>query len=207
MYDGVFSEEFCDILAKKTDHGGLESVDYSKNPDDKYNCNAAIQSNKTVRFYDGVENGDIENISYFVFKHIDKAVEHYIQDLGYQQSFHPSRYKYEVITLSRYLNNNQDEYGLHIGSDCICSSSKTLMIIGLLNHVGEGGEISFPDLGVNVKLNTGSILIFPGNWMFPFKINKPVSNPQYIFNTFTHFADPCNQPDVCLHPIHQEAVA
>jgi hypothetical protein len=204
VYQEVFTEDFCKTMTRRTDSNELESVEYSKNPNDNYNCNAIIQSNKTVKFYDGHPKGTVENISLFMFKRIDIAIKHYIQNLGYENPFHPTRYTYEAITLSRYLNNDKDEYGLHIASDCVCSSSKTLMVIGLLNNVEEGGEISFPDFDVDIKLDLGSILIFPSNWMFPFKINKPISNPQYIFNTFTHFADSCNQPDICLHPIHKK---
>ncbi len=204
IYDNVFPEDFCKTMVERTDSDELASIIHSKDPTDHYNCNALIQSNKTVKFYDGLQNGLIENISVSMFKQIDRAVKYYIQNTGYQRPFHPSRYTYEAITLSRYQNNDQDEYGLHIASDCVCSSSKTLMIIGLLNFVEYGGEISFPDFNVDIKLDLGSILIFPSNWMFPFKINKPISNTQYLFNTFTHFADHCNQSDVCLHPVHKK---
>lgn len=204
VYDHVFEEDFCKSLSEKVQSVDLNQIVYSKNPGDTYNCHAAIQSNLTTKFYDGIQNGDVENTNIFVFRQVERAVRHYIHNCGYKFPFHPSKYTYEAITLSRYLNNDHDEYGLHSASDCICSSSKTLMIIGLLSNVEEGGEICFPDLNLDVKLDMGSILIFPSNWMFPFKVNKPVSGVQHMFHTFTHFADHCNQPDICLHHVHKK---
>ena len=72
VYDGVFSDDFCNEMTKRTDSDELESVNYSKDPGDSYNCNALIQSNKTVKFYDGHKHGTIENISVYMFKKIER---------------------------------------------------------------------------------------------------------------------------------------
>ncbi len=55
-----------------------------------------------------------------------------------------------------------------------------------LNDVEEGGETEFITLNRLVKPETGKVLCFPCNFMFPHKGNIPISNDKYIVTAFVY---------------------
>jgi hypothetical protein len=64
--------------------------------------------------------------------------------------------------------------------------NRILAFILYLNDVEEGGETEFITLNRLVKPETGKVLCFPCNFMFPHKGNIPISNDKYIVTAFVY---------------------
>ena len=64
--------------------------------------------------------------------------------------------------------------------------NRLLAFILYLNDVEEGGETEFMTLNRLVKPETGKVLCFPCNFMFPHKGNIPLSNDKYIVTAFVY---------------------
>ena len=65
-------------------------------------------------------------------------------------------------------------------------SSRTLSVVMYLNDDYEGGEISFPNVGVTIKPEAGSIIFFPSNFVFPHQINEIKNGVRYALPNWYH---------------------
>ena len=111
----------------------------------------------------------------------------YATELGLHEFF-PKDYSFEMIRLKKYEVNDHDEFKLHVDIGDKASSSRFLNLFCYLNDVEEGGETTFPNLGLSFKPKKGSLLIFPPNWFFPHTGEKPLSNSKYLLATNLHYA-------------------
>ena len=69
------------------------------------------------------------------------------------------------------------------------SVNRVFAIIMYLNTVDEGGETEFPYYNVKIKPEKGKVLLFPGNYLFPHKGNKPMSGVKYIATSWVEFQE------------------
>ena len=65
-------------------------------------------------------------------------------------------------------------------------SSRTLSVVMYLNDDYIGGEISFPQVGVTIKPEAGSIIFFPSNFVFTHQINEVTEGVRYALPNWYH---------------------
>jgi len=65
-------------------------------------------------------------------------------------------------------------------------SSRTLSVVMYLNDDYVGGEISFPQVGVTIKPEAGSIIFFPSNFVFTHQINEIKEGIRYALPNWYH---------------------
>ena len=88
-------------------------------------------------------------------------------------------------SISRYPKG-KGHFGIHVDTTSKMTYNRLLAFILYLNDVEEGGETEFMTLNRLVKPETGKVLCFPCNFMFPHKGNIPLSNDKYIVTAFVY---------------------
>jgi hypothetical protein len=78
-------------------------------------------------------------------------------------------------------NHHKDENGeIHVRTKYISNKSGLLY----LNDDYEGGELVFPEQGLSIKPETGSLIFFEGDYKKPHGVNKVIFGPRYNLVTF-----------------------
>lgn len=101
----------------------------------------------------------------------------------------PQLQGFEEIRIKRYRPNENERFDLHVDVGDNRSSKRFLVVFCYLNDVEEGGETTFPTLGISVKPKAGRVLMFPPLWMFPHEARAPVSSNKYIMGTYLHYVN------------------
>ena len=75
----------------------------------------------------------------------------------------------------------------HPYNNTILKSVRALTLVGVLNDNYEGGIYNFPKQEFSIKLETGSIILFPPYWTHPHSVSKITIKPneskyRYIFS-------------------------
>lgn len=122
-----------------------------------------------------------------VFPSIHPYFEQYAYDVGLTIEW-PAEYAFEHIRMKRYLPNGRDEFPPHVDVADQQSASRFLVAFLYLNDVEEGGETTFPNIGVSFKPKAGSLLMFPPLWPWLHAGTKPISGPKYIVGTYLRYA-------------------
>lgn len=65
-------------------------------------------------------------------------------------------------------------------------SSRTLSVVMYLNDDYVGGEISFPQVGVTIKPEAGSVIFFPSNFVFTHQISEVKEGIRYALPNWYH---------------------
>jgi hypothetical protein len=99
---------------------------------------------------------------------------------------------FEAPRMKKYEANDHDQFGWHADVGNHASARRELAMFIYLNDVEEGGETVFKsvlddDKELRIIPKCGRIVIFPPQWMFPHKGNKPISGPKYIVSMYTHY--------------------
>jgi hypothetical protein len=167
-YDDVLSSEMCDDFIKLFQQQELIVRSCENYKFDELNIEEhQAYTHHMDAFYDTCES--IKNRYY-----IDCKIQ-----------YSPNIYGYEPARIKRYINDGNQEFKSHIDNYDINSARRFLVMFYYLNDVQDGGETEFlGDLNIKVKPKKGSIVIFPPNFMYPHKANKPISNNKYIVSTY-----------------------
>ena len=176
-YDNVLPDTFCDYFIKFFE----ANKELAERPDNEgapnfYKLDFTGISDEQMFM-------DINRSVAYMFN--ENAVK-YAKDLGLTDFF-PKDYAFEMIRIKKYDNNDYDEFQTHVDVGDKESSPRFLNLFCYLNDVEEGGETTFPNLGISFKPKKGSLLIFPPNWFFPHAGCKPISNPKYLLSTNLHY--------------------
>lgn len=98
----------------------------------------------------------------------------------------PATQRTSELIIKRYRPGGDDRFQPHFDSIGPVSN-RYLVFLWYLNDVVEGGETAFVDLGLEVRPETGRLLVFPPYWMFQHAGRAPVSNDKYILSTYFLF--------------------
>ena len=84
---------------------------------------------------------------------------------------------------------DEDYTDIHIDTDTKETYNRMVAWVLFLNDVEEGGEFEFLHSELKVKPEKGKVLMFPCNYLFPYRVNTPKSNDLtimtgYIYNDF-----------------------
>lgn len=102
-------------------------------------------------------------------------------------------WQYENLTSTDYCvkqyTKDKDYTDTHIDTDTKETYNRMVAWVLFLNDVEEGGEFEFEYSGLKVKPEKGKVLMFPCNYLFPYRVNTPKSNDLtimtgYIYNDF-----------------------
>jgi prolyl 4-hydroxylase len=97
--------------------------------------------------------------------------------------FWPPSFSFEHLRLKRYLPNGRDSFPLHVDVMSQTAARRFMTAMVYLNTPA-GGETVFPDLGISIAPESGKLLAFPPNWLFPHAGLPPQSTPKYILHTY-----------------------
>lgn len=97
----------------------------------------------------------------------------------------PGEHAFEQFRIKRYVNNGNDAFDCHVDVIDHPSARRFLSFLWYLNDVETGGETVFE--GVEIKPETGKLIVFPPMWMFPHIGKPPISNNKYILSTYLHY--------------------
>ncbi len=101
----------------------------------------------------------------------------------------PSRPHFEDLRMKRYNHAKREGFQPHFDAGDQ-HANRYMVFLWYLNDVAEGGETTFPDLGIKVAARAGRLLMFPPYWMFQHAGLAPVSNDKYIVSTYMLFQAP-----------------
>ena len=99
----------------------------------------------------------------------------------------PEKYAFEEIRFKKYEVNNNDQFNDHVDVKDYDTMKRFLVFFLYLND-NEGGETIFPDYDIKVQPKAGRMLMFPPNWTYKHKANKPINQPKYILGSYLHYA-------------------
>lgn len=121
----------------------------------------------------------------FFYAQIDKYLAAYNARLPMGLPI-PSRPHLEELRMKRYSHVKREGFQPHFdaGDQHV---RRYMVFLWYLNEVAEGGETSFPDLGIKVQARAGRLLMFPPYWMFQHAGHAPISNDKYIVSTYMLF--------------------
>jgi hypothetical protein len=123
-------------------------------------------------------------ISFFRSK-VDVALERYNRDVGLGIPV-PNSPKTADLILKRYRPGGDESFERHFDSINEVAN-RYLVLLWYLNDVEQGGETSFPQLGVKVQPRAGRLLVFPPYWMYQHEGLPPVSGDKFIVSTYLLF--------------------
>jgi 2OG-Fe(II) oxygenase superfamily len=112
----------------------------------------------------------------------------------YQQSvpvfnFFNTPVKLETPVIKKYHKGSTDSFDEHMDASDFQSCSRFMAFLMYLNDVPEGGNTVFPQLGLDFKPKQGTAVVFPPQWMFKHKGERPVSNDKYIITTYFRYGE------------------
>ena len=183
--DGVFSQDFCDLLIKVFENNDEKKQTYIGQMAGGINLD--VKNTKELNLFD---HSDILNKFEFFPKMNEELSNHFLGNLTYRHYFDSSRRlftqscKYETCQLQKY-KKGEGHYGeWHVEVENLKSSNRIFSMIVYLNDVSDGGETEFLYSNTKIKPKKGSVVIFPSSFPFVHKGNKPNSNDKYIISTW-----------------------
>jgi prolyl 4-hydroxylase len=121
-------------------------------------------------------------------RYIDTALDRYNRDLGLTIAL-PNTPLLSDLVMKRYRAGQAEQFQLHF--DAVNHvANRYLVMMWYLNDVADGGETSFPQLGIKVAARAGRLLVFPPYWMYQHAGIAPVSGDKYIVSTYLLFEMP-----------------
>jgi predicted 2-oxoglutarate/Fe(II)-dependent dioxygenase YbiX len=111
------------------------------------------------------------------------VISHYVnQDMGYMKDWFSGWSGYSFSRFNRYDPSTQMKIHCdHISSlfDGERKGIPILTVLGALNDEYEGGELIL--CGEQIKLNTGDVIVFPSNFLYPHEVKPVKSGVRYSF--------------------------
>lgn len=171
VYDDILDKETCDLIIEKYE----KSVEHEKVSSDIYRFEQ-LNITKLDEWKDISEM--FAGLSY-------SAASAYFNDV--EVPIVPQLEGFEEIRIKRYRPCEHERFDVHVDVGDHRTSKRFLVIFCYLNDVEEGGETTFPTLGLKIKPKAGRVLMFPPMWMFPHDARVPVSSNKYIVGTYLHY--------------------
>ena len=176
-YDNVLPETFCDFF--------INYFEANKASAQRFD-NEGYPNFTKIDFTTLADEELLKEVNTAVAYMFHTSALKYAEEVGMSEFF-PKHHSFELIRIKKYETNDLDEFKLHVDVGDIASSSRFLNLFCYLNDVEEGGETTFPNLGLSFKPKKGSLLVFPPYWFLPHTGEKPISNPKYLLSTNLHY--------------------
>lgn len=178
VYDGALSPQRCEELIARFE--AAPELHEKKSLKDAYSFS---QLNVTAHWPD-VE-AEIHGVFSAGFRQYHKA-------LGIGSAW-PTQPVPEAIRLKRYLPGGDDSFPVHVDVMDSAAARRFITVILYLN-APQGGETTFPGLGVVVHPAPGRLSIFPPLWLFPHAGMPPRGSAKYILHGYLWYPDQSERP-------------
>jgi hypothetical protein len=117
---------------------------------------------------------DISSLFFNIFSDIDKTV------WDYRECFDLYLNSHEGLGLLKYSHGG--EYHHHY--DHAPDNARVLSLVASMSSDCEGGELEFPHFGTKLKLQTGSVVLFPSNFPYMHIAHPVTSGTKYSMVTW-----------------------
>ncbi len=119
-----------------------------------------------------------------------QCFQRYVHNFPSLTKYFPVKFSLEQYRVKRYRNDGKDVFEDHVDVSDYASARRFLACLFYLNTVDVGGETEFlfpTQENKVVSAIQGSVVVFPPNWQFPHRGNKPVSSNKYILSSYFQF--------------------
>jgi hypothetical protein len=185
IYDGVFSDEFCDNLIQYFEWCQVNNRTY-KRPD-----NESVKKDDSANL-NPYQVEDINflypNIRGFLSEFNDKFWNTCYQD--YMDKFSVLKDYGEQTVYTYKIQKTQPSGGYHVWhceDGCLDFANRIGVYVLYLNDVEEGGETEFLYFSKRISPRKGRLMIFPPNYPWTHRGNPPLSGTKYIMTGWLEF--------------------
>jgi hypothetical protein len=186
MYDGYFSDKFCEDLIKyfdwcKNNNRTFERPEQEKFKNDNSVCLNPANIEEIAFSYPNIQNyiGEFNTVFW------EQCYKEYLERYS-------TLYDYDQHTIYTYkLQKTMPCGGYHVWHSEDGTKNMAFRVgvyLLYLNDVEEGGETEFLYLSKRISPKKGRLLIFPPNYPWTHRGNPPLSNEKYIMTGWTEFA-------------------
>ena len=172
IYENVFSDELCDRLIAKYEE--------NKEQNEKRISGQGLHFSQVNFAQAGWKDEQEELVKIYI-----EQTKRYAKDVGITTEW-PLKYALEDIRLKKYYPNDLDEFKDHVDVDDNKSSTRFLVFFVYLND-NEGGQTTFPKLGIESPCKKGNMLMFPSMWTHIHNAKKPIIKPKYMCGSYLHY--------------------
>lgn len=146
----------------------------SDNPAFVYGKNKNIITNNVKN---KIDNGRLDQKILYIKNSLEMAFEMCLNQYLANHNLDPSRYNLMTseIPVRRWTGPGMGPHCDNYDGD----SDLAFSMISYLNSDYEGGEIEFPNHGISIKPEEGSLLIFPSKEPYLHKVNDVISGDRY----------------------------
>lgn len=176
-YDGALTLDFCQQMLAAFEHSSEQQIRRARGWRAGLETSAWTELDITP-LADAALKG-------FFYQQIDQYLARYNTDVQLDIPIPGSRLL-APLRIKRYLPAAGDGFQLHFDSIGEVAN-RYLVFLWYLNDVEEGGETTFPRLGIKVRPRAGRLLVFPPYWMYQHTGNAPVSGEKFILSTYLLF--------------------
>ncbi len=190
-YRGVFSPTLCDNLIKTYEKLWIEQEEYLKSISLCYNQDGVKKCGACdCQRLDIMQHKEFHEPFKLVISNVQNIINQYKKDVNLHRTQWPSKYGFEHLRIKRYLCDVDQQHDFHTDVTDIESAKRFLSIICYLNDEFEGGETIFPQFGLQVKPQKGTVLLFPCTWSYLHKGNPATDGyAKYILGSFLNYAN------------------
>lgn len=162
-----------DIIASAFLSDGWRKAETFSKEEGKYT--ESNDSHRECRIFDLVYTLDASIEEFLISKTLFEIGKNYADKyrLGFSSMESPQLLHYETES-GHYDSHYDDGPG----------TPRLFSAVFYLNDVEEGGETEFDYFGISVKPKSGSVLMFPANYMYSHKANPPISNDKICIVTW-----------------------
>lgn len=186
VYDGYFSNEFCDNIVAHFEHCDKQNNTYARGEAESRKKDQALNLNPTTFSEISFMR---ENVTGYTSEFNDKFWNACYKDYLAQYSVLADYNKHTIYTYK--VQRTEPAGGYHVWhcEDAEIEYSRRVGVyIMYLNDVDEGGETEFLYLSKRVSPKKGRLIIFPPNYPWAHRGNPPLSGTKYILTGWTEFA-------------------
>ena len=175
VYDNFLDKKLCKAVAKK-----LKKTDWQLHTFYQAHNQSYVSFDKELSIGYGTEIEETKEIQTKIWFAIEQYV---LKDFEYMKEWFSGWNGYTQVRYNRYNTDTQMKLHcdhIHSMFDGNRKGIPTLSILGSLNDEYEGGELVFWESEA-IELKTGSIMIFPSNFMYPHKVMPVTKGTRYSY--------------------------
>jgi len=186
IYDGFFSDEFCDNLIAHFEWCRTNNKTYGRPDIESYKKDDSLNVNPTnlneIAF---VRENAMEYLEEFNDKFWNVCYKDYLT----QYSVLGEYTQHSIFTYKLQRTDPAGGYHLwHCEDGSMAFSRRCGVYILYLNDVEEGGETEFLYLSKRIRAQKGRLVIFPPNYPWTHRGNPPLSGTKYILTGWMEFS-------------------
>jgi hypothetical protein len=179
VYENAIPDDLCDVIVQRFD----DSTNVTSLRDVPEGSEKVIRS--CMELVTSKEE-NFKDIQVVMMKIAELAVGKYQSEIPVRTF--PKEIGCELYRVQQFrAGEDPDHFDYHVDVNNYASARRFTSLVWFLNDVEKGGGYFFPHPNVRVKPVKGRLVLFPSTWMYPYSIERPVSNDSYIITTYLHY--------------------